>query len=61
MPEEKRENGAEEISQEMIAENCPKLVDTKSQIQEAQRTISPNSEPKHIISEQQTPKKKRKY
>jgi len=25
MPEEKKEKGAEETSQEMIAENCPKL------------------------------------
>lgn len=46
MPEEKKENGAEEISQEMIAENCPKLVDTKSQIQEAERTPSGINSPK---------------
>ena len=44
MPEEKKDS--EETSQEMIAKNCLKLMDLKSEIQEAQRTPSVINTPK---------------
>lgn len=47
MPEEKKEKGTGDTSEELIAENFPKLMTaTKSQIQESQRTVSWVNAPK---------------